>query len=75
MAKSSVSDMTTKRPNEPFDPALDASIALTPDQLEQVVGGFMFGMFVVGALGMSRERTAGSYSTNLQFLASPHYHH
>ena len=29
-----VSDMTTKRPKEPFDPALDAPIALTPDQLE-----------------------------------------
>ena len=32
--------MTTKRPKEPFDPALDVPIALTPDQLEQVVGGF-----------------------------------
>jgi hypothetical protein len=39
MAKSSVSDMTTKRPKEPFDPALDAPIALTPDQLEKVTGG------------------------------------
>ena len=39
MAKSSVSDMTTKRPKEPFDPALDAPVALTPDQLEKVVGG------------------------------------
>ena len=41
MAKSSVSDMTTKRPKEPFDPALDAPIALTPDQLEKVVGGLV----------------------------------
>jgi hypothetical protein len=39
MAKSSLSDMTTKRPKEPFDPALDAPIALTPDQIEKVVGG------------------------------------
>ena len=36
MAKS---DMTTKRPKEPFDPALDAPISLTPDQLEKVIGG------------------------------------
>ena len=35
----SKSDMTTKRLKEPFDPALDAPIALTPDQIEQVVGG------------------------------------
>jgi hypothetical protein len=41
MPKSSLSDMTTKRPKEPFDPALDAPIALTPDQLETVVGGFV----------------------------------
>ena len=41
MAKSSVSDMTTKRPKEPFDPALDAPIALTPDQLEKVAGGIV----------------------------------
>ena len=32
--------MTTKPLKEPFDPALDAPIALTPDQIEQVVGGF-----------------------------------
>ena len=41
MAKSSVSDMTTKRPKEPFDPALDAPIALTPDQIEKVAGGLV----------------------------------
>ena len=41
MAKSSVSDMTTKRPKEPFDPALDAPIALTPDQIETVAGGLV----------------------------------
>jgi hypothetical protein len=33
------SDMTTKRLKEPFNPALDAPIALTPDQIEQVAGG------------------------------------
>jgi hypothetical protein len=42
MTKSSLSD------KEPLNPALDASLTL--DQLEQVVGGFMFG---VGALGSS----------------------
>ena len=40
MPKSSLSNMSTPRLKEPFDPALDAPIALTPDQLEQVVGGF-----------------------------------
>ena len=39
MPKSSLSDMTTKRLKEPFDPALDAPVALTPDQIEQVAGG------------------------------------
>ena len=41
MQKSSLSDMTTKRPKEPFDPALDAPIALTPDQIETVAGGLV----------------------------------
>ncbi|CCE01688.1 hypothetical protein BRAS3809_5270007 [Bradyrhizobium sp. STM 3809] len=39
MPNSSLPKSTTKRPKEPFDPALDAPIALTPDQLEVVVGG------------------------------------
>jgi hypothetical protein len=39
MPKSSLSDKTTRRPKEPFDPALEDPIALTPDQLESVVGG------------------------------------
>jgi hypothetical protein len=39
MSKSSLSDVTTKRSKEPFDPALDAPIALTPDQIEKVAGG------------------------------------
>jgi hypothetical protein len=39
MPKYSLSNSTTKRPKEPFDPALEAPIALTPDQLETVVGG------------------------------------
>jgi hypothetical protein len=33
-----MSDMTTRRPKEAFDPALDAPVALTPDQIEQVAG-------------------------------------
>jgi hypothetical protein len=39
MPKSSLSDKTTRRPKEPFDPALEAPVALTPDDLETVVGG------------------------------------
>ena len=30
---------STKRLKEPFNPALDAPVALTPDQIEQVAGG------------------------------------
>ena len=39
MRKSSLSDTTTKHSKEPFDPALDAPIALTPGQIETVAGG------------------------------------
>jgi hypothetical protein len=35
----SLSDKTTRRPKEPFDPALEYPIALIPDHLEWVVGG------------------------------------
>lgn len=41
MPKSSLSDKTTRRPKEPFDPALEDPIALTPDQLGTVVGGLV----------------------------------
>jgi hypothetical protein len=41
MPKSSLSDKTTRRPKEPFDSTLEDPIALTPDQLETVVGGFV----------------------------------
>ncbi|MBR0798696.1 hypothetical protein JQ615_25230 [Bradyrhizobium jicamae] len=41
MPKSSLSNKTTRRPKEPFDPALEAPIALMPDQLETVVGGLV----------------------------------
>ena len=41
MQKSSLCDKTTRRPKEPFDPALEDPIALTPDQLETVVGGLV----------------------------------
>jgi len=47
MPKFSLSDRTAKPLNTTFDAALDA---LTPDQLEQVVGDFTFG---VGAFGTS----------------------
>jgi len=33
--------MTNRRPKEPFDPALEAPVALTPDQLEKVVGSLI----------------------------------
>ena len=49
--------MTTKRPKEPFDPALDAPIALTPDQLEKVVGG------LVSARGWLRSVLVGGGAT------------
>ena len=39
MPKSLLSDKTTRRPKEPFDPALEDPIALTPDDLDTVVGG------------------------------------
>jgi hypothetical protein len=39
MLKSSLSSSTTKQPKEPFDPDLEAPIALTPDELETVVAG------------------------------------
>ena len=48
MPKSSLSD---KRLKEPFDPALDAPIALTPDQIEQVAGGRVSVVKVGGGLG------------------------
>jgi hypothetical protein len=32
-----------KRTKEPFDPALDAPVALTPDQIEKVAGGYASG--------------------------------
>jgi hypothetical protein len=41
MPKSLLSDKTTRRPKEPFDPALEDPIALTPDHLETVVGGLV----------------------------------
>jgi hypothetical protein len=46
-------DMTTRRPKEAFDPALDAPVALTPDQIEQVAGalasaGFLSSILVGG---------------------------
>jgi hypothetical protein len=39
MPKSSLSDKTSKRPKEPFNPALADPVTLTPGQLEMVVGG------------------------------------
>jgi len=39
MPKSSSSDKPSRRLKEPFDPALEDPIALTPDDLGRVVGG------------------------------------
>jgi hypothetical protein len=54
MPKFSLSYKTTKRPKEPFDPALDDPIALTPDQLETVVGGLasLRGVGGIGTIGI-----------------------
>ena len=52
MPKTSLSDMATKRFKEPFDPALDAPVALTPDQIDAVAGGFVNALSVLnGGLG------------------------
>jgi len=50
MPKSSLSDKTTRRPKEPFNPALADPVALTPDQLETVVGG-LASLRGVGGIG------------------------
>ena len=52
MPKFSLSYKTTKRPKEPFDPALDDPIALTPDQLETVVGGQLRGVGGIDTTGI-----------------------
>jgi hypothetical protein len=49
MPKSSLSDKTTRRPKEPFDSTLEDPIALTPDQLETVVGGLVISGTTGGA--------------------------
>jgi hypothetical protein len=51
MPKSSLSDKTARPPKEPFDPALDDPIALTPDRLETVVGGFLGQSMKAGGAG------------------------
>jgi hypothetical protein len=38
MPKSTLPANTIRRSKEPFDPALEAPVSLTPDQLEAVVG-------------------------------------
>jgi hypothetical protein len=38
MPKSTRPAHTIRRPKDPFDPALEAPVVLTPDQLEAVVG-------------------------------------
>jgi hypothetical protein len=50
MPKSSLSDKTTRRPKEPFDSTLEDPIALTPDQLETVVGGLVISGKTGGAM-------------------------
>jgi hypothetical protein len=69
MPKSSLSDKTTRRPKEPFDPALEDPIALTPDQLETVVGGLVG---VVGQLpGVGGIATTGIGGRTLGIVAPP----
>jgi hypothetical protein len=57
MPKSSLSDKTTRRPKEPFDPALEDPIALTPDHLDTVVGG------LVRVVGQLRSGDPGGATT------------
>jgi hypothetical protein len=42
---------SSKRLKEPFNPALDAPVALTPDQIEKVGGGFASAALVRGGDG------------------------
>jgi hypothetical protein len=65
MPKSSLSYKTTKRPKEPFDPALDDPIALTPDQLETVVGG------LASLRGVGGTGTIGIGGATLGIIAPP----
>lgn len=69
MPKSSLSDKTTRRPKEPFDPTLEDPIALTPDQLETVVGGLVS---VVGQLrGVGGMATTGIGGATTGIVAPP----
>jgi len=59
MPKSSLLDMTNRRPKEPFDPSLETPVALTPDQLEKVVGSLFS---VSGPKGGNGGTTTGAVS-------------
>jgi len=69
MPKSSSSDMTTQRLKEPFDPSLDAPIALTPDQIEQVTGGFAIGYGWAG--GATAVASGGVYGATTTGYVPP----
>ena len=60
MTKSSLSEMGTKRPKESFDPALDAPVAVTPDQLESVVGGQVITRLRISGIGGIGGTTTGA---------------
>ena len=49
---------SSKRLKEPFNPALDAPVALTPDQIEQVAGG---AARVIGGLGSALGGATSGY--------------
>jgi hypothetical protein len=69
MPNSSLSDKTIRRPKEPFDPALENPISLTPDQLETVVGGLLS---VVGQLrGVGGIGTTGIGGATTGVVAPP----
>jgi len=72
MPKFSLSYKTTKRPKEPFDPALDDPIALTPDQLETVVGGLV-SLRGVGGIGTTDTggATTGTGGATMGIIAPP----
>ena len=59
VSKSSLPDMTKRRSKEPFNPALEAPVALTPDQLEAVVGSLL--RFEGGDATSGGGATTGAY--------------
>ena len=71
MPKSSLCDKATRRPKEPFNPALEDPIALTPDQLETVVGGFVSAVGQLPGVGGTATTGIGGATTVTGRVAPP----